>query len=266
VNVLLVAIGTAPGPVADALGEVAGVRGVEVAAVPEPAGRDELDPVLDAVAGRRLVVAGSAAAVGDVLTRLRRRDELAATPVGVILPDRRRAGLGLLPGLDSHRPRSSAPEPAEMAGPAGLAATGLPATGLAAAARTAATGIPRPVDLVRDDHGGVLLDRAELAGWHGRRLGMRAYADDTRVAEGEVGGLAVVRTGAGVLRAQVRPVRRWWAAGRSRPPRGPATAGRAVQVSCGDARLTVDGRAHPRPITRRTWWVEPAGWLLVSQA
>jgi len=259
VNVLLVAIGTAPGPVADALGEVAGVRGVEVAAVPEPAGRNELDPVLDAVAGRRLVVAGSPAAVGDVLTRLRRRGELAATPVGVILPDRHRDGLDPLPELDGDRPRSSAPEPAGMAGMAGPA-------GLAAAARTAATGVPRPVDLVRDDHGGVLLDRAELAGWHGRRLGMRAYADDTRVAEGEVGGLAVVRTGAGVLRAQVRPVRRWWAASRDRPPGGPATAGRAVQVSCGDARLTVDGRAHPRPITRRTWWVEPAGWLLVSQA
>jgi hypothetical protein len=305
VNVLLVAVGIAPQPVAGALGEVAGVRGIEVAALPEPAGRDELDPVLDGLAGRRLVLAGSPAAIGDVLTRLRRRDELAATPVGVILPNRHHHGLGPLPELDRHRPRPSAPERAGPAGRAGLAEqdargeqaglagpaeqaeqaeqaefAGLmgpagPApeqaglteqAGLVAAARIAATGVPRPVDLVRDDHGGVLVDRAELAGWHGGRLGMRAYADDTRVADGEVGGLVVVRTGAGVLHAQVRPVRRWWTAGPGRPSRGSAAAGRAVQLSCAEARLTVDGRAHPRPVTRRTWWVEPAGWLLVSQA
>jgi hypothetical protein len=228
VNILLVAAGPAAAePVADALGEVAGVREVEVAAVPEPAGRAELDPVLDGLAGRRLVLAGSPAALGDLLIRLRRRDELAATPVAVL-------------------------HPGDPAGPA-------------EAARIAATGLPRPVDLVRDDHGGVLLDRAELTGWQWHPLGMRVYADDTRLAAGEVGGLTVIRTGAGTLRAEVRPVRRRWLGRVSRPAGGPVATGRAVQVSCDEARLTVDGRAHSRPVTRRAWWVEPAGWLLVSR-
>jgi hypothetical protein len=188
------------------------VTNIELATVPEPAGRAELDPVLDGLAGRRLVVAGPAALLGDVLGRLLRRDELAATPVGVV------------------------------AGP-----------DLEAQARLVVGGVPVPADLVRDDHGGVLVERAELAPWQGRRLGLRAYADDVRVADGEVGGFTVEPTGDGALRAKARPARRWGA--------DRAAAGRAVQVSCDEARLVVDGRSHPRPVIRRTWWVEPGGWL-----
>jgi len=251
VNVLLVTAGKAVAwPVREALGAVAGVRAVAVVEVPEPAGRAELDPALDSLGDRRLVVAGSAAALGDIVTRLLRRDELGSTPVGVILGTATRA---------SHRDdRSSAVvEP-------GAAANDPPAD-LAAAARIAATGVPGPTDLIRDDHGGVLLDRAELAPWTGRRLGMRVYVDDTRLVNGEIPGLAVVHPGGGGVRAEVWPERTRW----RRPRRGTRGAprasavGRAVQVSCEQARLTLDGRVHPRPVTRRNWWLEPGRWLLV---
>jgi DNA-binding IclR family transcriptional regulator len=113
----------------------------------------------------------------------------------------------------------------------------------------------------------VLLDRAELVAWTGRRLGLRAYVDDARLADGDIVGLTVLRTGGGAIRAEVRPGRRrWWPAsppGRRRAAHR-AADGRAVQVSCDEARLTVDGRARPRPVTRHTWWVEPDGWLLVG--
>src|SRR3712207_4522225 len=54
------------------------------------------------------------------------------------------------------------------------------------------SGEPRDLTLVRDDHGGVLLQhgRIEAAGDGrrslSRRLGMQAYHDDVKVADGEV--------------------------------------------------------------------------------
>jgi hypothetical protein len=267
VNILLVAAGAATAwPVGEALGAVAGVEDVAVVEVPEPAGRAELDPALDALAGRRLVVAGSAAALGDIVIRLLRRDELGSTPVGVILATptraRHRDDSGLRPLNGGESPRSSAA--AGAGAEADAAAAGPPAgppADLAAAARTAATGVPWPTDLVRDDHGGVLVDRAELAPWTGRQLGMRVYVDGTRLVNGEVPGLTVVHPGSGAVRAEVWPGRtRWRRSGRA--PRASA-AGRAVQVSSDEARITLDGRVHPRPVTRRNWWLEPARWLLV---
>jgi hypothetical protein len=283
VNVVLVAGAGPAGPAADALREVGGVGEVEVVVLPEPAGRAELDPVLNRLAGRRLVVAGSPAALGDVLTRLLRRDELGTTPVGVIGPSPAgRLGVGGVGrdgvwvgdptghlGTDGvGRDEVGAGHPAgglgaggvgrDQVGPVGGRVGGVGAAGgLAAAARIAVAGLPVPADLVRDDHGGVLVDRAELTPWRGRRLGLRAYVDDTPVADGEVAGLTVLVTGRGTLVARARPGRRW----RAEPAR--AAAGRAVQVSCAEAGLTVDGRAHPRPVTRRNWWVEPGRWLLM---
>jgi hypothetical protein len=130
---------------------------------------------------------------------------------------------------------------------------------LAEVSRATVTGVPVPVDLVRDDHGGVLVDRAELSAWRGRRLGMRGYVDDVPVADGAVAGLSVQVTGAGTLVGRARLGRRWG------PDRMRTASGRAVQVSCAEARLVVDGRPHPRPVTRRNWWVEPGGWLLLGR-
>jgi hypothetical protein len=291
VNILLVLAGAAVAwPAREALGDAAGVRDVAVVEVPEPAGRADLDPALDGLAGRRLVVAGSPAAVGDVVTRLLRRDELGSTPVGVILgtltSTHHRDDLGLQPPDAGMSPRSSAVAGAgtETGAAAGAGAAGAgaasaadppagPPVDLGAAARIAATGVPWPTDLVRDDHGAVLVDRAELAPWTGRRLGMRVYVDDTRLVNGEVPGLTVVRLGTGAISAEVwRRRTQWWRPGRTGWPtpapglRGaPCTsaAGRAIQVSSDEARLTLDGRVHPRPVTRRNWWLEPARWLLV---
>jgi hypothetical protein len=272
VNVLLIAAGAAPaGPVADALRQVDGVGRVELVTVPEPAGRAELDPVLDRLAGRRLVLTGSPAALGDLLVRLLCRDQVNTTPVGVIGP--RGVWTGAAPAGRMHRAVNAADAGAAEPGAAEPGAAGARGGGrgragagwperlgvggeVAEAARLAVTGVPRPVDLVRDDHGGVLVDRAEFEAWRGRRLGMRGYVDDVAVADGEVAGLSVMVTGGGTLVGQARSRRRW------RPDRVRSAEGRAAQVSCAEARLVVDGRAHPRPVTRRNWWVEPGGWLV----
>ena len=238
-NVLLIAgAAAAAQPAVDALRRAGGVGEVELLVVPDPAGRAELDPALDRLAGRRLVVAGSPATLGDVLTRLLRRDELSTTPVGVI------------------DPAGPANSPWSRGAPGGGTADG-PDGRLVERARIAVVGVPVPVDLVRDDHGGVLVDRAELVPWQGRRLGARAYVDGTPIADGEVTALTVMPAGGGRLSGRAGPPRRW----RSTSER--AAEGRAVQISCAEARLTVDGRAHPRPVTRRNWWVEPGRWLVL---
>ncbi|HEY9476082.1 MAG TPA: hypothetical protein VIS06_19810 [Mycobacteriales bacterium] len=190
--------------------------------------RSELDEVLDARDGALLVVAGDDAAVNSVVTRLLRRGESADLPVAV-LPS---AGstLGRLLGLP---------------------------TKTAAAVRVAATGVPTRRGLVRDDHGGVLLTKATLTPWDGPRFGARAYCDETEVANRMVRSLAV-RPGAGCLRATVTAGRWFGLPGSAR-----SRAGRAVTVSCEQARLVVDGVPHPRPQTRRTWWYEPDLWQVV---
>jgi hypothetical protein len=211
---------------------------VELAAVAEPAGRDELDPVLQKVGGRRLVFAGSLAAAGDLAVRLLRRNEL-DTPIGLVLTD---TAADPPTGVAADALTGSAS--GRFAGRIGLP------TDLVAAARVAATGTPRKVDVLRDDAGRVVLDTATLASFQGGRLRLRGYVDDTCVADGDIGRLTVTATGGGRLHATAAPFRRW--------RRAVSAAGRAVQVGCDEARLTVDGRPHPRPVTRRTWWVEPA--------
>ena len=215
-------------PSLSALGTVAGAGAVEWVDLRVPAGRDEIDPLLGGLDGRRLVLLGAAASVGDVLTRLVRRDAL-DVPLGVVLVG----------------------EPASVAWRLGVPVDPV------AAARVTVTGAPRAVDLVRDDGGGVLVDRVRLRSAEGRLLGTRAYADSELVADGGVRQLDVERTGSGTVRLVA-------VGGRLPPGRTQAEAeGRAVQVSCAPARLTVDGREHPRPVIRRNWWVEPGRWTLV---
>lgn len=123
------------------------------------------------------------------------------------------------------------------------AAWGLP-TDPAAAAALALDGSAGAVPLVRDDVGGVLVGRGEL-----RRLRGEAYCDDTLVLRGRVRRLVVapgpngvtVRGGPAVL----------------------AATGRAVQIGCLPATVLVDGRAHPREVTRWTWYRHVVDWRLV---
>ena len=218
-DVLLV--GTADDPATTALAEHGDVRTA-------PAGPDataaELDAVLSTMDARRLVVAGDLAWLNKVVGRLARRGLLADTPVGAIVTD-----------------------------PEWTVAMGLPADP-AAAARVAATGTPTPRGLIRDDHGGVVLGRAELSPWAGGTFGVRAYVDDTELVNEPVTRLRVT-PGDGQLGARVE---------RRGLRRGRGLTGRALTVSCAQARLVVDGAASNRPQIRRTWWYEPDRWRLIA--
>ena len=117
------------------------------------------------------------------------------------------------------------------------------------------TGEPRDLTLVRDDHGGVLLQhgRIEAAGEGrrslSRRLGMQAYHDDVKVADGEVTRVdvrpdwrAVDTIGVTVMTLPLRPTLR--------------TKGRALQVASDPARVIRDGVPYPRPVNRWTWYAD----------
>ena len=134
-----------------------------------------------------------------------------------------------------------------------VAATwGLP-TSPVAAAELARRGEPDGVPLVRDDNGGLLLGRGEL-----RPLRGVVYCDDQLVLRGQASRLVVtplapvgvdVRVlGVGLLR-RVR-----------------AAHGRAVQVGCLAATAVSDGAAHPRPVTRWTWYKHTEDLRLVRGA
>jgi hypothetical protein len=118
------------------------------------------------------------------------------------------------------------------------------------------TGEQRSLTLVRDDHGGVLLHHGRLEPWTddprrglGRRLGLQAYHDARKVADGPITRLdvrpewtAVDTIGVSVMTIPLRPVRR--------------TKGRALQVASDPALVTRDGVPFPRPVTRWTWYAD----------
>lgn len=201
---------------------------VRMHTLPANPSRSELDPILNARDGATLVVAGADPGLNTVVTRLLRRGESADLPMAVL------------------------PSPGSTLG----RLLGLP-TETTAAVRVAVTGEPTRRGLVRDDHGGVLLTEATLSPWQGRRFGARAYTDETEVANRLIRRLAV-RPGDGCLRTTVT-AGRWPGLPWSTRTR----VGRAVTVSCEQARLVIDGITHPRPQTRRTWWYEPDLWQVV---
>jgi hypothetical protein len=117
------------------------------------------------------------------------------------------------------------------------------------------TGEPRDLTLVRDDHGGVLLHhgRIEAAGDGrrslSRRLGVQAYHDDIKVADGEITRIDVRPDWSAVdtIRVTVMPQP-------LRPTR--QTSGRALQIASDPARVLRDGVPYPRPVTRWTWYAD----------
>ncbi|MCV2490247.1 hypothetical protein OF117_12820 [Geodermatophilus sp. YIM 151500] len=122
------------------------------------------------------------------------------------------------------------------------------------------TGRPRDLTLVRDDHGGVLLHHGRLESADGGRLssrvGLRAYHDDIKVADGDVTRIdvrpdwsAVDTIGVTVMVQPLRPTRR--------------TSGRALQVASDPARIVRDGVPYGRPVQRWTWYAdERVRWRL----
>jgi hypothetical protein len=125
------------------------------------------------------------------------------------------------------------------------------------------TGEVRPMSLVRDDHGGVLLHhgRLEPAGEErsrmlGRRLGVQAHHDAVKIADGLVTRMDVRPdwTAVDTIRAVVTVLP-------LRPPR--RSSGRALQIASDPARVLRDGVAYPRPVSRWTWYADDrVRWLL----
>jgi hypothetical protein len=185
--------------------------------------RAEIDPLLDDAAG--LVVAGDDAAAAAVLVRLLRRERL-DLPLALLLP------------------------PASPA----AAAWGLP-TDPAAGVALAQDGIARPVPLVRDDRGGVVLGRHEVGAFHGS-----VYCDEHQVIHGDAAGLVVRPDPAAGVAVSVTGPRRL--AG-LRPGHVATRAGRAVQIGCHPATVVRDGIPDDRPMQRRSWYRHVTDWRLV---
>src|SRR5690349_7949813 len=189
------------------------LRGLAPGAAPT---KDDLAGVLDAAS---VLVRGPVAALSGVLTALLRAGRTAEVPVSW--------------------------EPADDTASTGLAR----ALGIG-------TGEQRSLTLVRDDHGGVLLHHGRLEPWSddprrslGRRLGLQAYHDDMKVADGTITRLdvrpewtAVDTIAVSVMTIPLRPVRR--------------TKGRALQVASDPALVTRDGVPFGRQVTRWTWFAD----------
>jgi hypothetical protein len=162
----------------------------------------------------RLIVAGADADLAAVVLRLLRTERLADIAVAYLPAD----------------PRS------EVA-----AIWSLP-TDPARAADLALRGESDPVPLVRDDSGGVLLGRGELAPmrgvvWCDDQLVLRGQANRLEVTPSVPEGLAVRAARVGTLGL-----------------RSASAVGRAVQVGCLLATVVCDGVVHDRPVTRWTWY------------
>lgn len=179
------------------------VTRVTALAVPARPGRADLDPVLDGLGERRLVVCGSDADLAAVALRLLRSERLATVPVGYVpsAPSSAVARLWSLPVV-----------PAE-------------------AAAVALRGDPDPVPLLRDDAGGVLVGQGVL-----RTVRGVAYCDDELVLRGTASRIEVAPDPQHGLLVQV--IRRGLVGRRIR-----AAAGRALQLGCLPTTVTRDGVA-----------------------
>ncbi|WP_369973637.1 hypothetical protein [Prauserella sp. PE36] len=185
-------------------------EGVRTEALPARPGKAEVDPLL----ASELVVVGSDADLAAVVLRLLRKEKLDTTTVGYVPAD-----------ADS----------------AVAAQWGLP-TDRRRALDVALTGFDRPVPLIRDDAGGVLLGKGVVRNPRGV-----AYCDDTVALRGEAGSI-VVRPdldGPGLVATVTR--------GRliKRRQRFP---GRAFQLGGAPSVPVSDGVPYPRPMERWTWY------------
>lgn len=218
------------------------------------ANRAMLDAVLDDFDGRRLVLALDRRHLIALLERLMRRGDLLTAETALLSP--------LC---------------------ASLVAQGMP-TGLAAAAELAVHGTARPVGLVKDDSGDLMVDSAQIVPWREpagvaplttvraptnlrpgpsamvpttrQTMWMRAYLDDQQVCDGDIRRLTVTRLARDLLRAEVETPA-WGRFGRGRRR---VVEGRALQLACDEALIVSDGIPRERPRSKRIWWGEPDFW------
>ena len=173
VDVALVTIGDSDAPAAAQLLRAVVTGGtVQSFTLPAVPSIVQYDAVLDAAAGRRLVMDASPSATAGLLRRMMRRGELATTETAVLEGNCR-----FLEELGLSR----------LAGDA-LDWVGEPC---------------RTVGVLKDDSGNLVIDSAELRPWQGRRVWVRAYVDDECLCDGEIPWLRVEHRVGGGLRASV---------------------------------------------------------------
>lgn len=224
-SVLILACGDTP--------VMVGAPWIEVTRVPARPGKADVDPLLDRLGERRLVVTGTDADLAAVVLRLLRTERLASVQVGFV------------PVLGE----SSTPRGTKSGVKSGVAAVFDLPTESERALKLALHGEPDPVPLIRDDAGGVLVGLGELGPVRGV-----AYCDDTRVLRGQAARLEVSPDPtAGPDTSADGLLVRVWRGGLFR--RGPAEfQGRAVQIGCAAAPLVRNGVPHEEPVRRWTWY------------
>jgi hypothetical protein len=191
-----------------------------------PATAAGVDEPLGHLGGRRLVIDADLAGLNLVLNRLMRAGLLQTVETAVI-------------------PRQPVPYLRRIGVP------GEPAGQLRAAVR----GVPRLVGVLKDDSGGLSVDRARVEPWPDSSLPdwwLRAVVDDQPLSDGDARAVEVRRLGLGELEATVQ-------LGRFRRR---SVRGRSLQLACDPARIVQDGIARQRPRTKRTFWSEPELWRL----
>ncbi|WP_371480213.1 diacylglycerol kinase [Kitasatospora sp. NBC_00315] len=231
------------------------------AKVAHPESPSELDRVLSHRGRRRPVVIGSDLALQRVLQALHRQRELGSDPVGLI-------PVGRAPELSAARALGVPAEPVQ-------------------AARAVLTGVPRELDLLVDDGGGVVLGELRISGAGGRRgmgrmggwrsLWAKLAAAEQATAMPSEGGEhteARLRVEAdGRLLADVhRPVRVVQISlplGEGameivvRAP-GALVRGRATSVTVNGRGFAYEADGHPSgPVRSRTWTVHAGAWRLL---
>ncbi len=177
--------------------------------IPATPGKNDVDPLLKANGLTRVVVHGTDADLAAVVLRLMRTERLEELAVGYVPVDRKQSHVARVWGLP--------PDPVS----------------------TALTGGDRPLPLVRDDNGGVLLGLGVVAPARGT-----VYCDDAVALRGDASRIEVTPGASGV---SVKVVR-----GRLRRPA--AFEGRAVQFGVDPVNPVSDGVEHPRAMTRWTWY------------
>lgn len=189
--------------------KLASASGSEAHEIPATPSRNDLDPLLKADGLERVVVHGTDADLAAVVLRLMRTERVDDLAVGYVPVDRKQSHVALVWEL-----------PADLVG-------------------VALTGGDRPLPLVRDDNGGVLVGLGVVAPARGT-----VFCDDAVALRGDASRIEVTPGPAGV---SVKVVR-----GRLRRP---ATfEGRAVQFGVDPVEPVRDGVEYPRAMTRWTWY------------
>ncbi|SES27697.1 hypothetical protein [Actinokineospora terrae] len=194
-----------------ALTERDGISWRPVAATP---GRAELDPLLKATGGGRVVVVGTDADLAAVVLRVMRLDRLADTPIGYVPVDPGGSAIPDLWGL----PRDPA-----------------------ALVEVALGGEIDPFPLIRDDAGGVLVGLGVIDQPQGV-----AYCDDAVALRGRAKRIEVTPDPDGGTGLVARVVTGWFG------KKVTALTGRAFQIGCVRTLLTRDG--VPKDVAKWTWY------------